>query len=339
MVTCSCESGLRLANSTEYRGLHKLLDRNFVKDLKADGTFNEASFAREYESEWSGSIEDAFFNSEQFDRHRVLRLPEYEFSGRTQKDSYYVLAVDVGRLGCQSVVIIMKVNPQYKTISNKTVVNIFTFDDEHFETQAAKIKQLFFKYKARAMIVDANGLGVGLVDFLVKPTTDDDTGEVLPPFGVINDEQENYKKFITPDTITSSMYLIKANQEINSEAHVNALSQISSGKVKFLIDERAAKTKLLGTKVGTSMSIESRAEYLKPFTLTSILKEEMMNLREKREGRFVSLESANKKIKRDKFSAFEYGLYYVKITEDDMKKKRKKRSIADYMFFSQARGV
>ena len=31
--------------------LMKLLDRNFVKDLKADGTFNESSFAREYESE------------------------------------------------------------------------------------------------------------------------------------------------------------------------------------------------------------------------------------------------------------------------------------------------
>lgn len=28
--------------------LMKLLDRNFVKDLKSDGTFNEASFSREY---------------------------------------------------------------------------------------------------------------------------------------------------------------------------------------------------------------------------------------------------------------------------------------------------
>jgi hypothetical protein len=32
------------------------------------------------------------------------------------------------------------------------------------------------------------------------------------------------------------------------------------------------------------MKPEERAEYLKPFTLTSILKEEMMNLREENEG-------------------------------------------------------
>lgn len=30
--------------------LAKLLDKNFIQDLKRDGTFNEASFQREYES-------------------------------------------------------------------------------------------------------------------------------------------------------------------------------------------------------------------------------------------------------------------------------------------------
>jgi len=51
-----------------------------------------------------------------------------------------------------------------------------------------------------------------------------------------------------------------------------------------LQDERIAKTKLLGTVKGSNMSPEERADYLKPFTLTSILKEEMMNLREENEG-------------------------------------------------------
>jgi hypothetical protein len=80
------------------------------------------------------------------------------------------------------------------------------------------------------------------------------------------------------------MFIIKANAPINTEAHANIQSQLSSGKVKFLIDERVAKNKLLSTKVGQNMSPEERANYLKPFTLTSILKEEMMNLREENEG-------------------------------------------------------
>lgn len=81
------------------------------------------------------------------------------------------------------------------------------------------------------------------------------------------------------------------------------------------------------------MSPEKRAEYLKPFTLTSILKEEMLNLREENEGINIILKQASRKIKKDKFSAFEYGLYYLK-QEEDNKKKRKKFVAKDWMFIS-----
>ena len=63
------------------------------------------------------------------------------------------------------------------------------------------------------------------------------------------------------------------------------------------------------------MTPEQRAEYLKPFTLTSILKEEMLNLREENEGVNIILKRANSRIGKDKFSAFEYGLYYIKQEE------------------------
>ena len=76
-----------------------LLDKSFIRDLKMDGTFNESSFAREYESKWSGTVDDAFFNAEIFDRNRILNQPEYEASGRSSKGSFYVLSVDVGRKG------------------------------------------------------------------------------------------------------------------------------------------------------------------------------------------------------------------------------------------------
>ena len=49
-----------------------LLNKDFVTQLKLDGTFNEASFDREYESKWSGTTDNAFFNGETFDKHRVL---------------------------------------------------------------------------------------------------------------------------------------------------------------------------------------------------------------------------------------------------------------------------
>jgi hypothetical protein len=313
--------------------MHKLLDKNFVRDLKMDGTFNETSFSREYESEWSGSVEDAFFSPDLYDKYRVLKQPEYEFSGRSTIKSYYILSVDVGRIGCQSVVMVFKVVPQVKGLAYKNLVNIYTFDEEHFGIQALKIKGLYYKYNPKAIVIDGNGLGIGLIDYMVTQSTDENTKETYPPFGIINDTDGIYKKFVTPETEKDAVYIIKANSEINTEAHTNVLSQMSSGKVRLLIDERAAKAKFLATKVGAAASATQRANYLKPFTLTSILREEMLNLKEKREGKFLILESVNKKIKRDKFSAFEYGLYYIKILEDSAKKKKRSR-VGEFMFYS-----
>ena len=195
------------------------------------------------------------------------------------------------------------------------------------------MKKLFYKYNAQRLVIDANGLGIGLVDYMVKQQVDPETNEILPDFGVENDDEGFYKKFKTPDTETDASFLIKANAPINTEAHSYVQTQLSSGKIKFLIDENQAKVKLMSTKVGQAMDMNKRAEYLKPFTLTTILREQMLNLIEENEGVNIILKQSSKSIKKDKFSAFEYGLYYIK-QEEDKKRKRGKRNIADMMFFT-----
>ena len=309
-----------------------LQSKTFITDQKNEGTYNEASFEREYESKWSGTVEDAFFNGEHFTRNRKLLQPEYEHSGRSAAGAYYVLSVDVGRKGCDSVVCVFKVTPQAQGPAIKSLVNIYTMADEHFEDQAIKMKKLFYKYKARTLVIDGNGVGLGLIDYMIK-SQNDENGDFYPDFGVANDDEGYYKKYRTANTEFDAMYIIKANAPINTECHANAQSQLAAGKVKFLIDERAAREKLLGTAKGQKMKPEERAEYLQPFTLTSILKEEMMNLREENEGINIILKQANRGIRKDKFSAFEYGLYYIK-QEEDKKKKKKRFNAADWAFYN-----
>ena len=314
-----------------------LLNKNFVQELRLSGTFNDASFDREYRSIWSGDAENAYFNSEVFDKHRQLLQPEYEHSGRSSKNAYYLLGVDVGRTNCTTEVCIFKVTPQIQGAAIKSLVNIYSIEAEDFEQQAIKIKKLFYKYKARICAIDANGLGVGFIDFMTKSQIDPETGDELPAFGVeggtFDEVHEQYKKIKGEGVEKDAMYLIKANAPINTEAHANARAQLASGKVKFLIHERIAKNKLLATKVGQNMTTDKRADYLKPFTLTSILEEEMMNLREENEGVNIILKQANKGIKKDKFSAFEYGLYYIKL-EEDKKKKKKKFNAKEWAFYN-----
>ena len=168
---------------------------------------------------------------------------------------------------------------------------------------------------------------------MVKNQIDPDTGDIYPNFGVYNDDEGFYKKFRTQDTELDAMYVIKANAPINTEMHSNMQTQLNSGKLRFLIEERVAKTKLLETKVGQNMTPEQRAERLMPFQLTDILKEELMNLREENEGVNIILKQANKRVKKDKFSSLEYGLYYIKL-EEAKKRKKKRFNAKEWCFYS-----
>jgi hypothetical protein len=309
---------------------------NFIRSQEMDNSMDVAGFDREYNSIWAGNIEGAFFNSTKFDQCRILNIAETKYNKGISSKGYYVLGIDVGRIGCSTEVVVIKVTPAPTGVAVKQIVNIYTFEEDHFGLQAIKIKRLFNQYKCNIAVVDGNGLGVGLVDFLVEDQIDPDTDEILYNWGVYNDEDRTYKKFETPDTIHNAMYIMKANQPLNSEMYSYCQSQLLSGKLKFLIDENVAKNKLMSQAQGKKMSPNQRADYLRPYVETSILKSQLMNLVQENEGANIILKQASRKIKKDKVSALIYGLYWCNLQEKK-NHKRKGRNIKDFMFFTSSR--
>ena len=104
--------------------LHGLLDRGFINKLKMSPTFNPETFAQEYLSLWLGTSEDSWFNFEKMMKYRKIKNPEMHATNRGSKNSFYLLSVDVGRLGDQTVCCVFRV-----TISNgkyfATLVNLY----------------------------------------------------------------------------------------------------------------------------------------------------------------------------------------------------------------------
>ena len=178
-----------------------------------------------------------------------------------------------------------------------------------------------------------NNVGIGLLDYMVKPQIIPSTGEILPDFNIYNDEEGYYKKYKTENCEDNAIYVIKAQAPLNTEAYSATQTALTSGKLKFLIDERTAKDKLMNTAAGKAMSPEKRKEYLIPYVLTGMLRDEMLNLREETEGVNIILKRVSKKYPKDKFSALAYGLYYIK-QEEDSKRHKRNRSFADWKFYT-----
>lgn len=308
------------------------LEKDFVKDLKANGSFDESTFEREYGSVWQGDVENAFFASDKFDKQRKLILAESKYNEKLQGKDYYVMGVDVGRFGCTTEVAIIKVTWAPTGAPIKQLVNIYSYEEEHFGMQAIQLKRLFQRFKCKCCVVDGNGLGAGLVDFLVTDQIDPETNETLYNWGVSNDPDGTYKRFQTEDTIYNAMYVMKATNVINSELYSYTNAQLLNSKLRFLIDDAEAKAKLMDMKRYKDMTNAQREDYLRPYKLTSILKAEMMNLISTTDGALIKLNQANPRIRKDKFSALIYGLFYCK--EQERKSSEKNRNFSDFMLFT-----
>lgn len=309
--------------------MHGLLSKSYIDSLKLSTSYDEDSFAQEYLSIWGGGSEESWFNFEQLSRHRKIKNPEWRQKNIENPNQFYLMSMDVGRFRDQTVVCVFRVNKTASGMFRTTLVNLIvlgkTDDKKPFWQQSIDLKRLIADFDPVEVVVDTNGLGAGIADFLIKEQVDE-RGITYPAYGFKNDD--NYKK-VQPRNAPSILYGIKANAKLNSEMHSNAYVRVDKGLVNFLISEQEAKVRLMATKIGQKMSSEERVKRLMPHTMTTSLIQETCNLRLKKTGisNDISLEKINTHFPKDKFSSFEYGLWRIKELEDNEVRKAKRRSI------------
>ena len=173
---------------------------------------------------------------------------------------------------------------------------------------------------------------------MIRPTLDPTSGEIYPAYGFSN--REEYFK-LQPRNCERILFGIKANAQINSDMHSALYSMVYSGALNFLISEKEANTKLMATKMGPHLRPEQKNERLLPHELTSILLNEILNLRLKPTGveNKIAVEQINKRITKDKFSALEMGVYKIFLSETEALARRKNRGLGRRLTFYRTGGV
>ena len=304
---------------------HGLIDKKYVQGLKLSPSYNENTFAAEYLGIWLGGSEESWFDYSKLSKYRKIKNPEWQQKFIGDKNVFYLISVDVGRLHDQTVATVFRVNIRDNKYYS-TLVNLFVLgrsaESKTFVQQAIDLKKLIQTYNPREVVIDCNGLGVGLADEMIQSQMDE-YGNDLPAYGFHNND--DYKK-VQSKNAPQILYSLKANGPLKSKIHSNVYSRVSSGMVRFLITEQEARSALLATKTGQKMKMEDRVKRLMPHELTTKLFEEMANLRLKKTGLDIVLEQINSRFPDDKYSSFAYGLWRIKEMEEENYKKIVRRS-------------
>ncbi len=315
------EKSFAVGNSYELPCMYNQLDIDFVESLRESPTFAIADFMREYESLYTGSSNDALVAEDKLQKSRTVGVAEFEHCG--EKNVEYCLAYDVSRnegdqnaLSCLAVI---KLTPKDNGDYVKELVNIFSREGEHSAMQAKFLKEKVREFKPRILIVDANGLGVSVVDQLVL-----DLGDGNPPYAVVNDS--DYDRYEQPDSIPI-LYALKAqHKETKNSDMINHFMQVFAkidiGLLKVAHEGLKDVEKKIRRKLKDSEEI---SQYEIPYLLTSNLCEEISNLKYKQNGNETQVERVSRSIPKDKFSALMYGLYWIYLQEKKNKESVKKR--------------
>lgn len=297
------KSAFVLGSGYELPVMHNQLDLDYIMSLKESDTFNPLGFTREYESNWTGSSDSSLVSFEDLNECRVLSKAEEK---NMDKNAIYVLSYDVARMdgsaNANSALIILKCLPRGDGTYTKHVVNIYSFEGTHFLEQAKFLKQKVNAFKASILIVDGNGLGRGLVDYLVTEIDEN------PAYSVVNDDR--YNAYKTPSSIPMLFIMNSTNKETkSSDIHNLFMNLVSNHKVKLLISNSQAKNNF------NSKDTERAVQEMLPFVMTDLLVEEIMNLEHRQAGNDTQVKQISKSIAKDKFSALEYALFWVYLQE------------------------
>ena len=183
----------------------------------------------------------------------------------------------------------------------------------NFTAQACVVKQVQAQYGAKCVVIDTNGLGKGLLDEVLKPNVDVQTGDTYPAWNTINgDIKSEYREALElVYALNSQERDVKTGGRINNSVIVNFVGCVEGGKIR-LLEERK----------DNEFDITDLDEYMKfaPYEQTNALVEEVANLKIKHlSNGEVTVERVLNKIDKDRYSSLAYALWWAMTFDNTLK--------------------
>ena len=141
------------------------------------------------------------------------------------------------------------INQMIPTKSGRYLNNmVFTDDYEGLRTddQALVIRSLFDEYECDYVVLDTNGIGLGVYDCLAREISDPDTGEIYPALSCCNNA-EMASRCVVPNA-RKGIWSIKANAQFNSDCAFLLREAFRSGRIRLLMNEFDAEDSLKNIK-------------------------------------------------------------------------------------------
>lgn len=301
-----------------------LLKRVDVEDEMSEIDFDAVKFDMEMGCLPFGDTDGAFFTFDDISQRRKLQTALYppSLTGNSRilkipdlvTNERRILSVDVALMASKKTkndASSIMINSAIPTNNNNYTANLVYLENHeglNTDELALIIRRLFSWYKCTDLVIDTNGVGLGVFDALIQDMIDPETGELYPAISCCNDKTmaERCKVDNAPKVIWS----IKATASFNNEACILLRSGFQKGKINLLVSEFESDEILKERFKGfNKMMPYEQMQYKMPFVQTTLLVYELISLEHEIKGTNIKI-TEKSGMRKDRYSSLAYN-YWV----------------------------
>ncbi len=314
-----------------------LLDRDTVADEMAETDFNEIKFQMEYEALWYGNADGSFFDYNTISKNRKIKYPM--LPGRLasklnnsqlvripvkNNGEIRILSADIALMSSRknqndaTALFINQMVPTKAGRYSSSIVYADTCEGLRTDDQALYIRKLYDEFECDYIVLDTNGLGIGVYDCLAREIVDSETGEIYPALSCCNNAEMASRCAVAgADKV---IWSIKASAQFNSDCAFLLREAFRSGRIRLLATEYDAEEYLGEIRGYSSLSPSEKMQMQLPYIQTTLLIDELTKLQHEESGGKIKI-SEKSGMRKDRYSSLSYNYYVATQIETKMNRR------------------
>lgn len=299
-----------------------LLSRSQLEDEMSEADYNELVQQMEMECLWFGDTDGSLFKFDELTARRRLRkaFPPLSFCNdkitipKLTATGKRILSIDVALMKSTkkkkndaSAIYINDLIQVNDTAYQSNFVYGETFEGLKTDELGIIVMKYFYEYQCTDLVLDTNGIGLGVYDFITKDQICQENGKRYKAMTCINDKDMAERCKVRD--ANKVVWSVKANANFNNEICVLLRNGIQNGKINFLIPEQDADSSLKETYKGYfKMSPTEQAKLKMSYIQTTFAVYELIKLDHEVKNGNIKVKEVEG-MRKDRYSSIAYSYW------------------------------
>ena len=299
-----------------------LLSRSQLEDEMSEADYNELVQQMEMECLWFGDTDGSLFKFDELTARRRLRkaFPPLSFCNdkitipKLTATGKRILSIDVALMQSTkkkkndaSAIFINDLIQVNDTAYQSNFVYGETFEGLKTDELGMIVMKYFYEYQCTDLVLDTNGIGLGVYDFITKDQICQENGKRYQAMTCINDKDMAERCKVRD--ANKVVWSVKANANFNNEICVLLRNGIQNGKINFLIPEQDADSSLKETYKGYfKMSPTEQAKLKMSYIQTTFAVYELIKLDHEVKNGNIRVKEVEG-MRKDRYSSIAYSYW------------------------------